>query len=175
MVKGAVRTDFILSAEIMAIALNEVKSLAETSIWLEAGVLAFVAIAITIAVYGAVGLIVKMDDIGLHMAQRENGASQAIGRGLVKAMPKLLNCEPFFHRNLGAQLASAGVRVSCTQRVNSIKAASKMDRSCKSPVLPSITSQFQDVHLISAPYLWPKRWAMRARLRQENTRCFVCI
>jgi len=90
MVKGAVRTDFILSAEIMAIALNEVKSLADTSIWLEAGVLAFVAIAITIAVYGVVGLIVKMDDIGLHMAQRENGGSQAIGRGLVKGMPKLL-------------------------------------------------------------------------------------
>jgi predicted DNA repair protein MutK len=90
MVKGAVRTDFILSAEIMAIALNEVKSLTATSIWLEAGVLAFVAIAITIAVYGVVGVIVKMDDIGLHMAQRENGGSQAIGRGLVKAMPKLL-------------------------------------------------------------------------------------
>ncbi len=90
MVKGAVRTDFILSAEIMAIALNEVKSLAETSIWLEAGVLAFIAIAITIAVYGVVGLIVKMDDIGLHMAQRENGGSHAIGRGLVKGMPKLL-------------------------------------------------------------------------------------
>jgi len=90
MVKGAVRTDFILSAEIMAIALNEVKSLAATSIWLEAGVLAFVAIAITVAVYGVVGVIVKMDDIGLHMAQRENGGSQAIGRGLVKGMPKLL-------------------------------------------------------------------------------------
>jgi predicted DNA repair protein MutK len=90
MVKGAVRTDFILSAEIMAIALNEVKGLAETSIWLEAGVLVVVAIGITIAVYGVVGLIVKMDDIGLHMAKRENGASQAIGRGLVKAMPKLM-------------------------------------------------------------------------------------
>ena len=90
MVKGAVRTDFILSAEIMAIALNEVKSLAETSIWLEAGVLAFVAVAITIAVYGVVGLIVKMDDIGLHMAGKENGASQAIGRFLVQGMPKLL-------------------------------------------------------------------------------------
>ena len=48
MVKGAVRTDFILSAEIMAIALNEVKGLAETSIWLEAGTLAFVAIIVTI-------------------------------------------------------------------------------------------------------------------------------
>ncbi|WP_411290343.1 DUF808 domain-containing protein [Sphingorhabdus sp.] len=90
MVKGAVRTDFILSAEIMAIALNEVKSLAETSIWLEAGTLAFVAIVITIAVYGVVGLIVKMDDIGLHMASRDNSGSQAIGRGLVKGMPKLL-------------------------------------------------------------------------------------
>ena len=90
MVKGAVRTDFILSAEIMAIALNEVKSLAETSIWLEAGTLAFVAVAITIAVYGVVGLIVKMDDIGLHMAGKENGASQAIGRALVQGMPKLL-------------------------------------------------------------------------------------
>ena len=90
MIKGAVRTDFILSAEIMAIALNEVKSLAETSIWLEAGTLAFVAVAITIAVYGVVGLIVKMDDIGLHMAGKENGASQAIGRFLVQGMPKLL-------------------------------------------------------------------------------------
>ena len=90
MVKGAVRTDFILSAEIMAIALNEVKSLAETSIWLEAGTLAFVAVAITIAVYGVVGLIVKMDDIGLHMAGKENGVSQAIGRFLVQGMPKLL-------------------------------------------------------------------------------------
>ena len=90
MVKGAVRTDFILSAEIMAIALNEVKSLAETSIWLEAGVLAFVAVAITVAVYGVVGLIVKMDDIGLHMAGKENGASQVIGRFLVQGMPKLL-------------------------------------------------------------------------------------
>jgi len=91
MVKGAVRTDFILSAEIMAIALNEVKGLAETSIWLEAGVLVVVAIGITITVYGVVGLIVKMDDIGLHMAKRKNGASQAIGRGLVKAMPKLMS------------------------------------------------------------------------------------
>ena len=90
MVKGAVRTDFILSAEIMAIALSDVKSRADTSIWLEAGTLAFVAVAITIAVYGVVGLIVKMDDFGLHMAGKENGVSQAIGRFLVQGMPKLL-------------------------------------------------------------------------------------
>ncbi|QGY80834.1 DUF808 domain-containing protein [Sphingorhabdus lacus] len=90
MVKGAVRTDFILSAEIMAIALNEVKQLAETSVWLEAATLAVVAVAITIAVYGVVGLIVKMDDIGLNMAQRKLGATRAIGRAMVRGMPKLL-------------------------------------------------------------------------------------
>jgi predicted DNA repair protein MutK len=89
MVAGAVRTDFILSAEIMAIALNEVAK-DYPSIAMQAGALFFVAIAITLAVYGVVGLIVKMDDIGLHMAQRKNGGSQALGRGLVRAMPKLL-------------------------------------------------------------------------------------
>jgi uncharacterized protein len=88
MVSGAIRTDFILSAEIMAIALNEV---VDQNIWMQAGSLVFVAIAITIAVYGVVGLIVKMDDIGLHMAQRKNGGSQAIGRALVRGMPKLLS------------------------------------------------------------------------------------
>ncbi len=91
MVKGAVRTDFILSAEIMAIALNEVKQQANTSVWLEGATLAFVAVAITIAVYGVVGLIVKMDDIGLNLAQRENGGAKAFGRALVKGMPKLLS------------------------------------------------------------------------------------
>ncbi len=98
MVSGAIRTDFILSAEIMIIALNEL-NLSNVAnpiagdlppIVMQALALAFVGVGITIAVYGVVGLIVKMDDIGLHMAKRENGASQAIGRGLVKAMPKLL-------------------------------------------------------------------------------------
>lgn len=87
MVAGAVRTDLILSAEIMAIALGEV---AEETIWLQAGILFVVAIAITIGVYGLVGLIVKMDDIGLHMAQRKASLAKAVGRGLVHAMPKLL-------------------------------------------------------------------------------------
>ncbi len=87
MVSGAVRTDFILSAEIMAIALNEV---ANQNIWMQGGSLVAVAIAITVVVYGAVGLIVKMDDIGLHMAQRKASTTRVIGRALVKAMPKLL-------------------------------------------------------------------------------------
>ncbi len=90
MVKGAIRTDFILSAEIMAITLNSVSYLAKQSIWLEAAVLAAVAIGITVAVYGAVALIVKMDDIGLHLAGRQNSGAQAFGRALVRGMPKLL-------------------------------------------------------------------------------------
>ena len=90
MVAGAVRTDFILSAEIMAIALKEVAD-SYPSLWMQGASLIFVAVAITLAVYGVVGLIVKMDDIGLHMAQRNNGASRAIGRGLVLGMPKLLS------------------------------------------------------------------------------------
>ena len=89
MAAGAIRTDFILSAEIMAIALKDVAA-DIPSIWGQAGALIVVAIGITVAVYGTVGLIVKMDDIGLHMAKQQNGGTQAFGRGLVRGMPKLL-------------------------------------------------------------------------------------
>jgi uncharacterized protein len=98
MVSGAIRTDFILSAEIMIIALNELNlsNIANPiagdlpPIVMQALALAFVGVGITVAVYGVVGLIVKMDDIGLHMARSGRSGSEAIGRGLVKAMPKLL-------------------------------------------------------------------------------------
>ena len=88
MISGAIRTDLILSAEIMAIALNELSGL--DTWWQQALALAAVGIAVTVAVYGAVGFIVKMDDIGLHLAQKENGAARALGNGLVRAMPKVL-------------------------------------------------------------------------------------
>ena len=87
-VSGAIRTDFILSAEIMVIALSDV---ATKPIWEQAIVLALVGIVITIAVYGVVALIVKMDDIGLHLAQRSSAFVQAIGRGLVKGMPLVMS------------------------------------------------------------------------------------
>jgi hypothetical protein len=87
MVSGAIRTDFILSGEIMVIALNEVLS---EPLGMRAATLAVVAIVITVAVYGVVGLIVKMDDIGLHMSKGKAAAGRAIGRGLVAFMPKLL-------------------------------------------------------------------------------------
>jgi predicted DNA repair protein MutK len=87
MVAGAIRTDFILSAEIMAIALAEV---ATEPLAMRGGILALVAVAITLGVYGAVGLIVKMDDIGLHLAERRNPGSRAFGRMLVHAMPKVM-------------------------------------------------------------------------------------
>jgi len=86
LVSGAVRTDLILSAEIMVITLNEV---IDEPFWSRLAILAVVAVAMTVVVYGAVGLIVKMDDAGLRLAQL-NGAVAALGRGLVKAMPKVL-------------------------------------------------------------------------------------
>ena len=86
-VGGAIRTDFILSAEIMAIALNEV---ADRSLALQAGALAVVALGITLAVYGVVGFLVKMDDIGLHLAQRRRASARAVGRALVGAMPVIM-------------------------------------------------------------------------------------
>ena len=86
-VSGAIRTDFILSAEIMAIALNDV---ADQGIGIQAAILAVVGIGITVLVYGVVGLIVKMDDIGLHLAERDNAGSQALGRGLLVGMPKVM-------------------------------------------------------------------------------------
>lgn len=88
-VAGAIKTDFILSAEIMTIALAAIP---DSSLWMEAITLAVVGTFITAAVYGAVALIVKMDDIGLHMASTGRTAPwRATGRGLVHAMPKLMS------------------------------------------------------------------------------------
>lgn len=86
-VSGAVRTDFILSTEIMVIALNEVT---DEPFLARAAILVVVAIGITLLVYGVVALIVKMDDVGLHLAERASRAAQRVGRGLVKGMPVLL-------------------------------------------------------------------------------------
>ena len=87
-VGGAIRTDLILSAEIMAISLASVQ---DQTFPIRAAALALTALMVTGGVYGVVGLIVKMDDIGLHMAQRGSRARQAFGRGLVKAMPTVLS------------------------------------------------------------------------------------
>ena len=88
MTSSAIRTDFILSAEIMVIALNEV---AEQSFWPRLIILVVVALVITAAVYGVVAVIVKMDDVGLSLAQRSSQFAQKFGRGLVTAMPKVLS------------------------------------------------------------------------------------
>ena len=88
-ISGAVRTDFILSAEIMAIALAQVAGEPLVS---RALILALVAVVITVGVYGTVALIVKMDDIGLHLVENRQGAfAQKLGRGLLLAMPRLLS------------------------------------------------------------------------------------
>lgn len=91
-VAGAVRTDFILSAEIMAITLG---SIPEAGLAMQALVLAVVGIAITVGVYGVVALIVKADDFGLWLAHRSPSSPagafpRMLGRGLVQGMPYLL-------------------------------------------------------------------------------------
>ena len=87
-VKGAIRTDFILSAEIMAIALA---SLGHLNLMTTAMALIAVALAITAGVYGVVALVVKLDDIGLHMAARQSSTARAVGNGLVHIVPALLS------------------------------------------------------------------------------------
>jgi len=87
LVGGAIRTDFILSAEIMVISLNEV---ADERFVTRALILVLVAFAITAVVYGAVALIVKMDDVGLRLARTGRGAAATLGRGLVRGMPVVM-------------------------------------------------------------------------------------
>ncbi|GAA0451358.1 ABC transporter [Actinoplanes capillaceus] len=87
LISGAIRTDLILSAEIMVISLNEV---AHETFWNRLIILSVVAVIMTVLVYGVVGLIVKMDDAGLMLAERPGKTTAKFGRGLVKAMPKVL-------------------------------------------------------------------------------------
>ena len=84
-VAGAIKTDFILSAEIMTIALSTIP--ADDPVWMKAVILAVVAVGITVAVYGFVALIVKADDVGVHLAAERRGALASLGRGIVKFMP----------------------------------------------------------------------------------------
>jgi predicted DNA repair protein MutK len=86
-IAGAVRTDLILSAEIMVISLNEVS---DQPFFARLVILIVVGVLITLLVYGAVGLIVKMDDVGLNLARRDGAGIARFGRGLVAGMPKLL-------------------------------------------------------------------------------------
>ena len=86
-IKGAIRTDFILSAEIIVIALGATASatLLERSL-----VLSILAISITVGIYGLVAGIVKIDDVGLHMMEKEGAFTQKVGKVLFAAAPKLM-------------------------------------------------------------------------------------
>jgi predicted DNA repair protein MutK len=86
-IRSAVRTDLILSAEIMVIALD---SVSDEGFWARLAILVVVALVITIAVYGVVAVIVKMDDLGLALAERGRGGVARFGAGLVTAMPRVL-------------------------------------------------------------------------------------
>lgn len=86
-IKGAVRTDFILSAEIIVIALGTV---ATAPFMQQVAVLVGIAVLMTVGVYGLVGGIVKLDDLGLWLSQKTGSAAQALGRGLLAAAPWLM-------------------------------------------------------------------------------------
>nr|QWL74190.1 DUF808 domain-containing protein [Aeromonas hydrophila] len=89
-IKGAIRTDFILSAEIIVIALGTVQG---ASLALQLSVVAGIALLMTVGVYGLVGLIVKLDDIGLHLLQKPDGNAlrRAVGQGLLVTAPRLMH------------------------------------------------------------------------------------
>ena len=88
-VSGAVRTDLILSAEIMVISMNSVDT---DNLWMRAAMLVVIALGITVLVYGSVGLLVKMDDIGLALAKDSDSQfKQKFGTGLVRAMPRVMD------------------------------------------------------------------------------------
>ncbi|MCO8088394.1 MULTISPECIES: DUF808 domain-containing protein [Acinetobacter] len=86
-IKGAVRTDFILSAEIIVISLGTV---ATAAFGVKVTVLSIIAIAMTIGVYGLVAFIVKIDDIGLHLSEQASNFKQSVGRGLLAFAPILM-------------------------------------------------------------------------------------
>ncbi|WP_395701494.1 DUF808 domain-containing protein [Aquabacterium sp.] len=86
-IRGAVRTDFVLSAEIIVITLGVVAS---QTLAVKASVLAGIAVAMTFGVYGLVAAIVKLDDVGLWLSRRDGAASKAIGRVLLLAAPWLM-------------------------------------------------------------------------------------
>ena len=87
-VKGAIKTDFILSAEIMTISLSQIST---DTLWIQAAALAAVAIGITALVYGAVALLVKADDFGILLSAKGRLAvTQAVGRRIVRSMPSVM-------------------------------------------------------------------------------------
>ncbi|KJS44599.1 MAG: ABC transporter [Roseovarius sp. BRH_c41] len=87
-VKGAIKTDFILSAEIMTISLSQIEI---DTLWIQAAALAAVAIGITALVYGAVALLVKADDLGILLTAKGRFAlTRSLGRGIVKSMPAVM-------------------------------------------------------------------------------------
>ncbi|WP_165680609.1 DUF808 domain-containing protein [Metapseudomonas otitidis] len=86
-IKGAIRTDFILSAEIIAITLGTVS---ESSFAVQVAVLVGIAAIMTVGVYGLVAGIVKLDDLGFYLVRKASATAQAIGRGILRAAPYMM-------------------------------------------------------------------------------------
>tara|TARA_R110000824_G_scaffold11426_6_gene49798 strand:+ start:2523 stop:3443 length:921 start_codon:yes stop_codon:yes gene_type:complete len=106
-IKGAIRTDFILSAEIIAITLGVV---AAASIGTQFAVLSVVAVAVTVVVYGLVAGIVKLDDIGLYLSEKDSALAQRLGNGILWLAPYLMKILSIFG-TLAMFLVGGGILV----------------------------------------------------------------
>ncbi|WP_417545377.1 DUF808 domain-containing protein [Marinobacter sp.] len=106
-IKGAIRTDFILSAEIIAITLGVV---AAASIGIQFAVLSVVAVAVTVVVYGLVAGIVKLDDVGLYLSQKDSALAQRVGNGILWLAPYLMKTLSIFG-TLAMFLVGGGILV----------------------------------------------------------------
>ncbi len=91
-IKGAIRTDFVLSAEIVVISLGTV---ATTSLTNKVAVLSIIAVIMTVGVYGFVAMIVKIDDLGLYLTKKASAIQQSVGRGLLAFAPILMKTLTF--------------------------------------------------------------------------------
>ena len=138
-VSGAIRTDLILSAEIMAITLNEVS--AETLL-IRAGVLAVVAVVVTVAVYGAVGLIVKIDDVGSVPHQAGERSKTGLSGG--SCCGSCRNCSSRFRSSAPSRCCGSGAGLSSTAPTRSASMPSTtsfMERNMRWQVRPAARAE----------------------------------
>ena len=89
-IRGAIRTDFILSAEIVILALGAMDSMGKATMLSKVVALSLVGVGMTVAVYGLVAMIVKMDDLGFHLMRKPSKLVQWLGKGLVRFVPWLM-------------------------------------------------------------------------------------
>ena len=146
-IRGAIRTDFILSGEIMVIALKEV---IDEGLLSRAIILMVVAVVITIVVYGVVALIVKMDDVGLQMVASGRPSAERVGKALVRAMPKLL-----------ALLSVVGTSVTALIVIIALLDSTRVYRLSRAVAMDIAVMEYVEAARLRGEKIW---WLMRQEI-----------